>query len=186
MCLCNLVSLRTSSVNITQMQFGKYSNTKSTVAADMEFVYVDFCRVFFLHEASLKNDVVYMVLVNVSSYHCDLCGAVNQPTLHHTWLHPPPFPFPPHRQKWCHCAMMEHKSNPRVLAAERGAWFIFMTSLFRCSHLLCVCRRARGTTSGLRPDPQVFIQGPDAVSLPGPLAENQLLRLLHKTIIKSE
>lgn len=81
--------LRTSSANIKQMQVGKYGNTKSTVAADMEFVYVDFCRFlslffFFLHEASLKKDVVYMVLVNVSSYRCDLCGAVHQPTLHPT------------------------------------------------------------------------------------------------------
>ena len=43
--VCNFMSLRTSSVNIRQMQVGKYNNTKSTIAADMEFVYVDF--VFF-------------------------------------------------------------------------------------------------------------------------------------------
>lgn len=155
----------------------------------MDFVYVDFCGGFFYTRHYWRRMWCIWFLwmcPRVSSYRCDLCGAVNQPTLHHTWLHPPPFPFPPHRQIWCHCAMMEHKSNPRVLAPESGAWFIFMTSLFRCSHLLRACWRARGTTSGLRPDPQVFIQGPDAASLPGPLAENQLLRLLHKTIIKSE
>lgn len=135
----------------------------------MEFmsVDVDFCGFsffFFLHEEGCGVYGSLWMCLRVSSYRCDLCGAVNQPTLHRTWLHPRPFPFPPQRQKWCHCAMMEHKSNPRVLAPESGAWFIFMTSLFRCSHLLRVCRCARGTTrwpkarsAGFHPRPRCSV-----------------------------
>lgn len=169
MCLCNFMSLRTSSVNITHMQVEKYSNKKNTQLlltwnlCRLMLTFVGFLFFLFTWRRLWCIWFLWMCL-RVSSYRCDLCGAVNQPTLHRTWLHPRPFPFPPQRQKWCHCAMMEHKSNPRVLAPESGAWFIFMTSLFRCSHLLRVCCCARGTTrwpkarsAGFHPRPRCSV-----------------------------
>lgn len=68
--------------------------------------------------------------------------------------------------------------------AELG---LFLWLLYFVAPTSCVCAAVPGEQlDGLRPDPQVFIQGPGALFLLGPLAENQLLPLLHKTIIKSE
>lgn len=63
----------------------------------MEFVYVDFCD--FLYTWNITEEgcdvCVSLMCPHISSYCCDLCGAVNHPPLYRTRLRPPLFSISP-------------------------------------------------------------------------------------------
>lgn len=65
MCLCNFMSLRTSSVNITQMQVEKYSNKKKHTHTQLLLTW-NLCRLmltfvgFLFFSFYMKKAVVYM------------------------------------------------------------------------------------------------------------------------------
>lgn len=157
----------------------------------MEFmsVDVDFCGFsffFFLHEEGCgvygSCECVHVCPVTVVTFvvqsispHCIALDSI---------LVPSHFPLSARND-----VIVQWWSTNQTLAfsLQRAELGLFLWLLYFVAPTSCVCAAVPGEQlDGLRPDPQVFIQGPGALFLLGALAEHQLLLLLHKTIIKSE